>query len=239
MDTPTVSAQKPPQTQPVRIKPKVGRNVISCSVVAVVFAVLIFSAFAVLIAKTGIVSIPFYSRFYGGPKPTRLVNATPQSIDAFRVHLAGLFTAQALSGKKPPYEAQITEKELSGVMETAIDLGLRDQGWKQVFTQIVIRPTGFEFLTLFQRGPWHIDMLARFTAVVRDGGLSFEPTEVAIGDYTLPASAAYKVVSFLFSRNLGTFFLSFADTRLKEVRLEEGVMTVVADITRTVPTPNP
>lgn len=201
--------------------------------------VIFVTVIAVAVAKTGLVDVPFFSRFYNGPKPTRLVNAQPIPVDAFRVLLTSRFTSQVLAGKKPPYEVRVTEKELTGAMETAIDFGLRDQEWKQVFTQVVIRPTDFEFLTQFERGMWRIDMLARFKAVVHDGGLSFEPIEIRIGDYPLPANMAYKVVSYLFTRDLGTFFLSFADTPLQSVRLEDGGMIIVANVKAPVPTSAP
>lgn len=237
--SPVPETPNSPQKSSVRIKPKIGKNLITCGSISAVFVLLFCSAIAIAVAKTGVITIPFFSRFYNGPKPTRLINAQPISVDAFRVLLTSRFTSQALEGKKPPYEVKVTEKELTSVMETAIDLGLRDQAWKQVFTQIVIRPSGFEFLTQFQRGIWHIDMLARFKPVVHEGGLSFEPTEIRIGDYPMPASAAYKAVSYLFSRDLGTFFLNFADTPLQDVRLEEGSMTVVAHTQKAASAPKP
>lgn len=225
--TPDIRHPKSGST-PVRIKPKVGKNILSCATIALLIAAVIFSLLALAVAKTGAVRLPLFSRLYRGPAPTRLVNAEPMSIDAFRVLIGSRFFSQLAAGKRPPYTVRVTEKELTGALENAIDTALRDQTWKQVFTQIVVRPTDLEFLSRFENGPLRFDILARIIPSLKDGGVSFEPVYMQIGDYRLPPSVAYNAVSLLFSRDLGTFTLKFGDAALSGLRLSDGALEISA-----------
>ncbi len=117
---------------------------------------------------------------------------------------------------------------MTAVFESAIDNALKRNAWKRVTSQVVIRPTDIELTGRFVNGPWHADLRVRLTPSVHDGGVSFTPVDVRIGDYPLPPSIAYQVVGTIFSRNLGTFFLRFENTSLKDFRLNNGSLTVVA-----------
>lgn len=212
------------------VKPKVGKNVARFVAVVVVVLLAVAAALAFAVAKTGIVTVPVFSRWYHGPTPTRLVSATPITADAFRVLLGSRFFSQAVERRPPPYTVRVTEKEMTGAIMTTIDAALRDGSWRQVHTQMVIRPTDLEFFSRFERGSVRMDVMVHFVPVIRDGELRFDPVSVRIGDYPLPAALAYRAASYLFARDLGTWTVSFGDARLESIRLLDGEAEIVATV---------
>lgn len=215
--------------QPV-LKPKVGKNIARFVAVLAAIILLVVSMLAFAVAKTGIVTVPLFSRWYHGPTPTRLVSATPLTADAFRVLLGSRFFSQAVERKPPPYAVRVTEKELTGAIMTTIDAALRDGAWRQVHTQMVIRPTDLEFFSRFERGSVRMDVLVHFVPVIQDGELRFDPVSVRIGDYPLPAALAYRAASAVFARDLGAWTVSFGDARLESIRLLDGEAEIVATV---------
>ncbi|MFH1620715.1 MAG: hypothetical protein ABIB04_01380 [Patescibacteria group bacterium] len=232
---PEQKAALPPSTSSFRIKPKIGKNVISCSVIASLAILILLFGLLYAVAKTGLVKMPFFSRFYTGPIPTRLVQAEPMTPEEFSVLLGGRFFSEALEKESPPYVVSFNERELTGVIMMAIDIALRDASWKQIFTQIVIRPTDFEFLSKYERGVIKVDLLMRFKPDVVGGRITLDPVSIQIGDYKLPATFAYRVASYIFSRDFGSWELNFGEAELLAIRLFEGRAEVMADVTSAKP----
>jgi len=224
----------PPQPAP-HIRPKLGRNVLSCATLIVGVLLVVVSLLAFALAKTGLVTVPVFSHFYAGLHPTRVITSPPMSIADFQTLLETRLRAQLYAEKKSPYEVTVSESELTGVMQDAIRRGLNGQDWTVSSTQVAILPSDMEFTSRFTRGVFHLDIVARFALNVHDGGVGFEPTLVKIGDFPFPPSIAYQAVTYLFSRDLGTFYLKFADMRLQEVRLKDGSVTLVVTSGMTEP----
>lgn len=231
--------REPQHLAPHRVKPKLGKNVLGCVASAAVVALVGISILALLTAKTGVVKLPLFSRFYTGPIPTRLVNAKSITVNQFRVLLSYQLFNQGLTKKNPPYTIKLTEKDVSGALETAIDTALRDQKWKQIFTQLVIRPTDFEMLSQYEYGWVRLDVLIRFKPVMESGGVRFEPVYAQVGDYPIPPSVAYTVLGYLFSRDLGTWSIKFGDMVLTSVRLYDGYLEAVVSSPAPTAAPEP
>lgn len=223
---PSTKPQQPP-TAPKHIRPKLGKNVIGCTAAIAVSILLGLSVIALAVAKTGAFQIPLFSDFYSGPIPTRLVSAEPMTANAFKVLLSSRLFSQSLTKKSPPYAIKLNEKEITAVLQTAIDTALRDQKWKQVFTQIVIRQTDLEMLSQYERGPIRLNVLVRFVPVMEDGGVRFDPVFAQVGDYRIPSTIAYTVLGYLFSRDLGTWSIKFGDMSLSEIRLHDAYLDAV------------
>lgn len=213
----------------------IGKNIFGCASAFVVTLVLVFGGALLLVAKTGVVHVPFFSSFYHGPAPTRLVAAQPISMDAFRVLLGSRFFNQALAAKSTSttalpkeFRVRVTEKELTGVVMNAIDTALRSGSWHQSYAQIVIRPTDVELYGQFISGSQRIDLLARFIPHAGTDGIRFDPSFVQIGDIPLSPSLAYRAASTVFSRDLGTWSGSFGTAHIRDVQLTDGVMELIA-----------
>lgn len=224
-----ISSQTPttaPQPQPVRIKPKVGKNYVTCASVLLAGVIVLVCIMAFVVAKSGVITVPFFSQFYSGPMPTRSVVVAPMSEADFGQEMNARFIAQAAAGQQPPYQIQISEKELTAVMQTLVKGALQNNQWHEQMTQVVVRPTDLEFFGRFQNGPWHADLLARFKPDLTNGVLTFTPVYLQVGDYPLPPNLAYQVASFVFKRDLGTFTLNFGKTGLQSVLLGDGSGTL-------------
>lgn len=209
-----------PQTQ--HIKPKVGKNFLTCLGIAAAILLLMLVLALAAVAKTGIVNIPGFSRLYRGPIPTRLVPAEPMTSEAFRVLLSSRFISQALDKKSPPFKAKLSEQELTGALMLGIDQALREELTEPVFAQIVVRPTDLELTLKLERGWLRFDVLARLVPQVKNGEVSFDAVEVQLGDYQLPPSWAYHVASWIFKRDLGAWTLNFGEAKLLDMKLFEG-----------------
>ncbi|MFA4953978.1 MAG: hypothetical protein WC641_01550 [Patescibacteria group bacterium] len=225
MEDRNAKCQMPNANQPSPpVKPKLGRNFITCSLIAAFFALVVLVVFLVGITKLGIVSIPYFEKLYTGPKPTRLVAAQPLTSKEFEVLVAARLFAQQVAEKKAPYVIEIKESELTGALQTSIDSALRNDGWRQEFSQLVVRPDYLEFYGRYARGIIHAQALIRFKPVLENAALKFVPLYVQIGDFKPSPELAYKVLSFVFSRDLGAWRLSFGATGLQDMKLREGVM---------------
>lgn len=227
MAPPPVPPKPQPAPAPVRIKPKVGRNVLTCWTYSILLAVLAVSVGLYLFAKTGVVKIPFFSDFYNGPQPTRLVKVQPMAYEAFERILSSQLRSEGLKKQKPPYVIRLTERELTGVLAQGIDTALREDEWKQVYTQVAVEPNELELVGQFRRGWVRLDALIRFVPRVTGGGVNFEPVYVKVGDYPVPARFAYQIIGYLFSRDLGAWVLKFGDLRLSAVHLSRGYLELV------------
>jgi len=212
---------------PPHVKPKIGRNVLTCWTYAIIIAVLALSAVLYLVAKSGLFYLPLFSGAYGGPLPTRLVHTQPMTPDAFQAMLGERLNAQRLVKGSPPYVIKLTERELTAGLDYGIDSALRNEEWKQVYTQIAVEPTEIEMLSRFEHGWVHLDVLVRFVPRISQGGVMFDPVFVQVGDYKLPPNLTYRALGYLFSRDLGAWILKFGDTQLSAVHLSSGYMELI------------
>ncbi len=83
----------------VHIRPKIGKNVFSCAAISAIVLLLILFAVVFAIAESGVLRVPFFSRFYTGPQPTRVVMAPAMTTDAFRILIGSRFRTDVLSGR--------------------------------------------------------------------------------------------------------------------------------------------
>ncbi|MFA5935414.1 MAG: hypothetical protein WC787_00970 [Patescibacteria group bacterium] len=210
----------------------IGKNVLSVLSIfaAVVLVLILLAAFA--IAKTGLVTIPVFSRLYHGPAPTRVVRTQPIEANAFRVLVSGRLLAQTNQGELPPYEIRLSEAELTGALLGAIPQALRDERWKIEHAQLVVTPSYVEANGRLVSRALRADLRARFLPVIEKGGLRLVPVDIRFGDYPIHPDLAYRLAGLLFSRDFGTWILTFGDTRLESVRLEDASLELSASPVR-------
>ncbi len=211
---------------------KIGKNIliVAGTVVATIVVLAMVLAFAV--AKTGMVSVPFFSRWYVEPKPTRVVIGTPTTPDLFLKTLESRMRVEAAKGV-PPYELTVSEQELTGALQSAVNGALRTQDWERADVQIALRPTDMEVLGSFQRGALTPQILARFVPRISNGGVQFEPASVQLGEYPLPSFLGNAVLSLIFSRDFGTWTMSFGNVKLTDIHLSDGSVRLSADVPHT------
>ncbi len=213
------AAQKP---SPKPVRPKVGRAALACLGYALLFIIAFAVLVAVLIAKTGIVTIPLASRLYHGPQPTRAVTAETVDAKKFYDSLSRQLTAEVRAGKKPPYRVTLGEAELTGALRGAIENALDGAGVTAELPQIAVTPDYMEFSGRFIKSGLRFDTLARFRPQVRDGEVTFDLARVELGDFAIPTSTARSLTGLLAGRDLGAWRLEIGQAGLTEIRLLDG-----------------
>jgi hypothetical protein len=213
---------------PPAVRPAFGKNAASVLAVfaAIVLLMLGFAAFAV--AKTGLVHVPLMSRFYTGPEPVRVIEASALTTDQFRALMEERIATQIRSGAKPPYTVEITEQEITGALHGVINLVLQDKGWRAERSQVALTPKGIEFFGHLERGRTNADVRIRFDAIIENGSVRFEPTDIRFGDYPIHPALAQKLAGYLFARDVGTWMIQFGDAKLESVRFSEGKLELTA-----------
>lgn len=230
--SPVQSSAPAPQV-PHHVKPKLGRNFLTCLTYSAAILVAGLFVCLYLVAKTGLIQLPLFSRFYVGPIPTRPVTAPSMSPDAFNSLLSSKLAAQGLEKKRPPYVIRLTEKELTAGLGYGIDTILREQEWKRVTSQIVVEPDEIEMSGRFERSYVRFDVLVRFVPRVSQGGVMFDPVSIQVGDYELPSSMTQRVLGYIFSRDFSSWILKFGDLQLSAVHLSRGYLELnVASVGR-------
>lgn len=211
------------------VKPKLGLNALSC--VALIFAaiVLFVIALAFVVAKSGFLDVPIFDRFYHGPTPTRLIQTAPLSWDAFSADLASKIYEQR-EYKKSSYTVQVSEQELSGLIQSVAKQNLRNGNWKVEVVQLAVNPDYMElYIKLTWRETGNLDMLFRFKPVLDErGNIRFDLLETRVGDYSLPTSWGLALASNLFARDLGAWELKIGgENAIQSVSLLEKGLNII------------
>jgi hypothetical protein len=215
---------QPATNAPRRIKPKIGLNVVSCWVYLAILFAIGASLVLYLIAETGIVGIPFFSRFYAGPIPVRTVDAKTLTPQDFENLLARRLFEQSASKRALPYVVKLTEIELTGALRSVANTALSDEKWRLENIQLAVEPTDIEMLARVNRSFVRLDFLIRFKPRLTDSGVVFEPLYVQLGDYLLPPHLSYQMLGVLFSRDFGAWVLKFGEMAMSDVHLSRGFL---------------
>jgi hypothetical protein len=227
--SPNMQPPKPiaplPGAVPPHIRPKIGRNVLGCAGAALLVAILLICALLYAVAKSGIITIPVFSRLYHGPDVTRRVEVHPVAASAFESEIEKRFI-RGLNMTSGVSEIRLTEQELTGVLTSVVTVGLQNEEWKVRSIQIVVGEKDLQMYVRLERGILHPEFTIRFLPVAVSGGLSFEPSSYMIGEYTPPNRFLYPLLGYVFKRDLGNWNLSFGEILLKNVKLEDGVMVL-------------
>ncbi len=214
-----------------KIKPKWGKNLVSCAVFLVAFLVILMVFLGAALAKTGLVEVPLFSYLYHGPQPIRLVQGEAVTWDEFRIRLAGRIYEQR-DYKTDVYSIQISEREITGLLISSVDGALRDTDWQPLVTQIAVSPAGMEMFLKFKwRDYLNLDLLFVFEPKVDEqGNIYFDIKKTRFGDYPLPASWGRTIAGFVLSRDLGTWELKIAGEKaIKSISLLEKSINLIID----------
>ena len=231
------SQTKPPTLKPVNLgttdhkelKKKTHKSYLTCGLLMVFF--LLFTGFVVLflLAKTGLVKVPYLSKYYDPPSPTRIVTAMPINWDDFEDGLTKKVMAQGGVDESGNYSFLISEEELTGLLRGSADMGLRSDDFNINDSQIAVTPQGLEmFFNITWGTAINLDFLIKAKPVITDKGLlEFESMQARVGDLPLPSFLMMQVVGMVFSRDLGSWDVRVNDTTgIKEILLFDKQMRV-------------
>ncbi|MBU2508756.1 hypothetical protein KKE33_00010 [Patescibacteria group bacterium] len=204
-----------------------AKDVAFVASIFIVIILIILAVLAFLLAKTGIVEVPLFSRFYKGPVPTRIIEADPIDPQDFQYILSDRLIKQ-IQTTAPPYKISISEEELSGALRSVIDTAFRDQGWEVENVQLAVLPESVEFWGEFKQGYLSADILIKMKPIVEDGGLRFETLGTRLGDYPVPSKLADQVAGLVFGRDLGTWLIEFEDIAFQKIDMQNGFLVISA-----------
>lgn len=216
-----------PQNQ-LHIRPKIGRNVMSfwAIILTIVFVILI--GFAFLLAKSGLVTIPVFSRWYHGPVPTREIQTPSRTVEEFKQLLGTRFVTEQLRGGTGPIVIRVSEMELTSVLQNSIREGLAaGEDVRIRRTQVVILQDSVELLVELTRAGIRTDLLIRLVPSIQGSRLHFEPVYFSLGDIPLPVSFAERFASLVFSRDLGEWDVQSSQLQVQKVGIVDGAIEIV------------
>ncbi len=220
---------------PVVIQPKIGKNVLEFWAILLLIVLILGSGVAFGVAKSGLVRVPFFSRFYHGPQITRQVRVAPVTGAAFMEMLRSRFLTAAVTGGSLPARVRITEQELTAVLDDAIGKATQSDTWTASGTQLVIRPTGLEFYGQFVGKQASVNILIRLVPKIEGPILHFVPVFVQLGDYPIPPSVADKLAALIYKRDFGQWNVAYGEMQVTEVVLTEGVLELDAMPRKSMP----
>lgn len=212
-------------------KTKTGRKVIRVILFVVLGIAGVAAAAAYGTAETGIVNVPFFSRWYTGPEPTRAVTASPLSSEQFQSRVVGRLSDSIYTGV-PPYGFTVTEAELTGALKSTVQDAIRDREWDTDLLQIAVFPSGLEFTAHLKNGDLRFDFQALFIPIVEDGGLRFEAAEIHLGDIPLHPQLGMRIAGAVFSRDFGTWVFRLGAITFDKVVLKDGTVQATVLITK-------
>ena len=194
------------------------RRAKSCCCFPLVFLLILFGILVTaIIAKTGIVEIPFFSSiFYELPQASRLIEIDPAD-------LAGSLSAKLNQGS---VVIEITEQELTYLVRQQLS-GKKDSPFAES-VQALINGKTVEFFGLLLK-PVAANITLILEPLLIDHQLVLRPIEVKIGNLALPPSLSQWLFDRFFAARLGEFnklLLKFG--QLEHLELESGKLIITS-----------
>lgn len=212
---------------PMQVKPKIGKSILGCiGLIGIVFALCIVSI-GVMIVRTGIVTVPFFSRWYHAPQPAHVVRTQQLTSTELQSRIMKRVQSEIIKGRPGPYPVRVAEEEFSSVLVTMIQTAAQKQSWESKNVQVVTTKEGVEFFGNFQSGALHADVKIFFIPEVEQGILRLKIARMQIGEIVVPTHLAYRAIRFLFSVDLESWSMSLGTNVLREIRLRDGYIELM------------
>jgi hypothetical protein len=221
-----------PSKKPEEIKPKVGKNVLMCSLYALIVLIVIGVVILIGVAKTGLFKIPFVSNLYKGPVPTRLVEAGVMEPDAFIDQISSSVSAAIQRGEKGPYIVPFSEVELTAAARGGLADVIREDQAIVERPQIVVTPEYIEASGKFYMDNATADILIKFIPFIEENELRLDISEAYLGDIPVSPDLAKSIQGVLFVRDFGSWSINVGTVSLKDVNLKDGELELILDETK-------
>lgn len=180
----------------------------------------------ILIAKTGVVRIPYLSSMYHERPLTRVVTAASVSPQMLMDRLNQAIQSTT-STKGGVVRVTFSEQEITGALKNALQTSLKRPGVSVDQSQIVVTPSGFEVTASIKNETMSVHVFARAMPVVQNGRLSFEITELYLGDIPVPPSSAKQIQRIAFGSEIGSWEAAAGNFHLSGVRPDNGYVELI------------
>ncbi len=230
---PSLAPPPPPQgAAPVHLKPmstytlahaKVGKNILSCLLMLLVAIAIVVIAGAYVIARTGLVHVPYFSEMSPPITPIRIVEADTMSPEEFSKQMQmRLFVASVASDGSR--EITVTEAELTGAMRGAIEtVATSSDGIRVRNLQAAVSTSSVEVSGILWTKIGEIHVLGDLVPTIGpDGKVSVSIQRAYVGDLPLMTSLIEYLRQALSSHGIAVWETKIQSMNLKDVHLQDG-----------------
>ncbi len=205
------------------IKNKKRKKFFTCCFFELLFTILILGGLAAAVAKTGVITIPVFSKlFYDKPAPQRIVSINPGETKSFEEKIAEkigqLKFKTPAAGENPEVALEFTEEELTGFiksMEAAENSPFTD-------SQVSVSPEGIEiFGELKDLNRAFLTIALKPEVINNNFKISFQ--KIKLGNLSLPASLGNFLADKLLKDQIDSAEKSVAEFgKLESIELFDG-----------------
>jgi len=182
-------------------------DIFSCWVLGVGFLLMLLTLALFVLAKSGIVHVPYLSDWlYHPPVPPHYVVAKSMSWSDFNKTVSGRLAEQGLDSE-PPLVLQLSEQEFTGLLQGVVENGLRSGEYKAEIAQVIFTPKAIQlYFYLTWNDYFTFEILTHLVPVVEnDGTLRLEVIDARFGDLPLPGSWVINLIGYFFARDVGVW----------------------------------
>lgn len=224
---PSLPPPKPPEgAKQMKVK-KLSQSTFSMStqehrskewMLSVLFLVLcMLIGMAILIAKTGIYDVPFFSVFYKTRPVTRVVvGSRISNEDIVRRAVASASSATS------SISFLVSEQEMTGTLIAMLQSSSTRNGVFIDSPQIVSTPSGLEVSGGVRTDEIFGRVSAKIIPVVENGKVSFSYKEVYLGDLPVPTFVMERIMEKVFESKMDAFNIEIQGRRLDQIILNDG-----------------
>lgn len=212
-----------------RLHPPVGHNTLSCTLYAIIAGLILLSIAVYFLSESGLLRVPFLSRYYQAPQPVRLIRAQSMDWENFKVRMSARLIEQQIHGAES-FVLPVSEEELTGLFLTVAEQGLRSKNYKVDVAQVAVTTAGLEvFLKMDWRKICNMDLLVHLRPLVKsDGVVEFVVEDAQFGDLKIPGAWAMPLAGYLFTRDFGSWrFMMGDDINLHSISLFDRSLNII------------
>ncbi len=217
-------------------RPKVGRNAYSCLLMFLIALIVIIAVGAYVVARTGLVRVPYFSKFYHPIAPTRIVDAEPISSADF-VKLVQERVLAASTTRDGAKNVQITETEMTGLLRGVIadrTTSTSDMLVKRI--QAVVGTSSIELSGSVQTKVGEVNAFAQiFPSVTSSSNVSFIVQKAYLGELPVSTALVERMRQSILTNGGMSWGVKLGSMSLKDIHLQDGslLLTFVSSTSAT------
>lgn len=185
--------------------------------------VVIIAAAAYVVARTGLVRVPYFSKFYQPIAPTRIVDAVPISSADF-VKLVQERVLAASTTHDGAKNIQITETEITGLLRGAIAdraTSTNDMSVKRI--QAVVGTSSIELSGSVQTKVGEIAAFAQILpSVTSSSNVSFIVQKAYLGELPVSTALVERMRQSILTNGGMSWGVKLGSMSLKDIHLQDG-----------------
>lgn len=211
----------------IRLRPRIG-GCCGCLLLNIVALLIMVGVVMFALAGTGLVTVPFFSRWYRTPQPMRVVVPGSQTLEGSvesQIKKQSDSIIRNSNGSKT-FSVVLREEELTRSFRDFIATSFREV--KVEHAQVAIDPEAMEWYVRFSRGEHHPVITLRLQPVLLEGKITFRVRHAELGTFPI----WHRLVEAMLNRALTDALAQvnknvFAVSEVQSVTLKQGSVEVV------------